>query len=89
MGDYAEDAIEQGYAEMLYDAFSGHEDGEMDGIVRRRRRRKPRTECKFCGATGLMWSNASGRWLLVDQNTAEVHTCEEYKSSIPTNTGKE
>lgn len=39
--------------------------------------RAPRTtECKFCGKSGLEWTDDNGRWKLIVPHTGELHICK-------------
>lgn len=74
-GDYADDAIDAGFAgwgglDLPYD---DDEPDTMDGAVIYRPR------CKYCGARGLRWGHHNGGWRLfgTDEKTGEpkLHGC--------------
>jgi len=71
MGDYADDAIDAGFAE--WGGIEGRDDEDdfdpIDGAYIRRGRC-----CKYCGERGLHWGRqADGKWRLFKQ--AALHSC--------------
>jgi len=64
MGDAAEDAIQQGMDEWLYE-------GDFD--ICYQRDKAPRT-CDGCGASGLEWRRSKKKWKLFD-SAGNLHVC--------------
>ncbi|RLI53068.1 MAG: hypothetical protein DRP09_16555 [Candidatus Thorarchaeota archaeon] len=93
MGDHADEAIEQGFAEMaaegdylggLISEDEAYEHGIIDehgaimGSIAVIRKIKA-TKCKFCGKTELHWKSSDiGKWRLHDKNN-KIHSCKQYK----------
>lgn len=73
MGEYADDAIDAGFAE--WGGIEGDEDDfdPIDGAYIRRGRR-----CKYCGERGLEWGQNSGKWRLF--KGGEMHSCLKGKT---------
>jgi hypothetical protein len=70
MGEYADDAIDAGFAE--WGGIEGRDDEDdfdpIDGAYIRRGRR-----CKFCGERALSWTKHQGKWRLAKRG--QLHTC--------------
>jgi len=88
MGDGADDAINDGLAQLAYDIEHPEElEGPDDPFFRTRRGRywfgPPLKRCKFCEEFGFVWAYTESGWRLKDPETEVIHSCIEHQRSNP------
>ncbi len=66
MGDAADDAIDRGMEEWLYE-------GDFDICYKKD---KISRTCQICGAQGLQWKRHKRKWKLFDSAGEVPHTCD-------------
>jgi len=71
VGDAAEDAIDRGMEEDLYETGDWVYDGDFDICYQLGKASK---SCRGCGVTGLVWRRFEKKWRLFDVND-KPHIC--------------
>ena len=77
MGEFADDAIDQGWADFEADFDDDRDDYLCDTYLSGGCSPRRKT-CRHCGMSNLTWGMHNGKWRLFDGNN--LHTCLQQNS---------